>query len=151
MAIQRDDPYGAFNFDITIAHKSGTEIIGSFAEISGLNTEITYAEYRDGTDPDNRNRKIPLTYKSGDITLKRGLIAALDLWAWVEQVRKGNMDAEAIATIQLKSEDHQSTVATWKLVGVRPNKWTGPTLTAKDGSDVAMEELGLVCEDIFYE
>ncbi len=151
MAVKRDDPYGAFNFDLTITPKSGAEIIGSFAEVSGLNTEITYAEYRDGTDPTNRNRKIPLEYKAGDITLKRGLIASLDLWKWVEEVRKGNMDAEAEAKIELKSEDNKQTVATWSLTGVRPNKWTGPTLTAKDGSDVAMEELGLVCEDIVYE
>lgn len=150
MAIQRDDPYGAFNFKITIAPKSGTPISGSFAEISGMNTEITYADYRDGTDAFNRNRKIPLTYKGGDITLKRGLIGSLDLWNWVEEVRKGNMDAEATATIELMSEDNNQPVASWELVGVRPNKWTGPTLTAKDGSDVAMEELGLVCEDVKY-
>ncbi|MCU7872819.1 MAG: phage tail protein [Candidatus Thiodiazotropha sp. (ex Lucinoma borealis)] len=151
MAIQRDDPYGPFNFKVTITPDAGNEVRGSFSEVSGLSTEITYAEYRDGTDPTNRNRKVPLAYKGGDVTLKRGLIGSLDLWAWTDLVRQGDMSARATVVIELLSEDNSDTVATWKLTNARPNKWTGPTLAAKDGSEVAMEELGLVCEDITYE
>ena len=122
-----------------------------FSDVSGLNTEITHADYREGTDPANRPRKVPLMYKVGDVTLKRGLIASLDLWNWVTQVRRGNMDARATVVIQLLSEDHAATVASWKLINARPSKWTGPTLAAKGGSDVAMEELTLVCEDLEFE
>ena len=52
---------------------------------------------------------------------------------------------------QLRSEDSADVVATWVLTRARPSKWTGPTLAAKGASDVAMEELVLVCEDIAYE
>jgi phage tail-like protein len=151
MATLREDPYGPFNFKVTITPGSGGEFRGGFSDCSGLSTEITYADYREGTDAANRPRKVPLTYKAGDVTLKRGLIASLDLWNWVNQVRKGNMQARATVVVQLMSEDHADVVATWRLVNARPSKWTGPTLAAKGASDVAMEELTLVCEDLEYE
>jgi hypothetical protein len=53
--------------------------------------------------------------------------------------------------IQLRSEDNAGVVAAWTLTRARPSKWTGPTLAAKGASDVAMEELVLVCEDISFE
>jgi phage tail-like protein len=151
MATLREDPYGPFNFRVTINTGSGIEVRGGFSDCSGLSSEITYAEYREGTDPANRPRKVPLMYKAGDVTLKRGLIAALDLWEWVTQVRQGNMDARATVVIQLVSEDGSEPVASWRLLNARPSKWTGPTLAAKGASDVAMEELTLVCEDLEYE
>ena len=151
MATLREDPYGPFNFKVTITPAAGGEFRGGFSDVSGLSTEITHADYREGTDASNRPRKVPLMYKVGDITLKRGLVAALDLWNWVSQVRKGNMDARATVVIQLMSEDHNDVVASWKLVNARPSKWTGPTLAAKGASDVAMEELTLVCEDLEFE
>jgi phage tail-like protein len=151
MATLREDPYGPFNFKVTISPGSGGEFRGGFSDCSGLSSEITYADYREGTDAANRPRKVPLMYKAGDVTLKRGLIASLDLWNWVVAVRKGNMQARATVVIELLSEDHAATVATWRLVNARPSKWTGPTLAAKGASDVAMEELTLVCEDLEYE
>ena len=151
MPTPREDPYGAFNYRVTIQPKSGDEIHGGFSEVSGLNTEVTYADYREGVDPRNRPRKVPLTYKAGEVTLKRGLLGRPDLWNWIELARVGNRDANASIMIELKTEDNADVVARWKLENARPSKWTGPTLTAAGGSDVAMEELGLVCEDIFYE
>lgn len=138
MAVTRDDPYGSFHFLVTISPESGGEFCGGFSDCSGLNTEITYAEYREGAEPFN-------------VTLKRGLIAALDLWQWVSQVRSGNMLARATVVIQLRSEDSAGVVATWTLTRAWPSKWKGPTLAANGASDVAMEELVLVCEDIAYE
>ena len=42
----------------------------SFSEVSGPSSEITYADYRDGTDPASRPRKVPLTYKGGDVAME---------------------------------------------------------------------------------
>lgn len=151
MAIPRDNPYGAFNFRVTIKPRAGNEVSGAFSEVSGLNAEVTFADYRDGTDATNAPRKIPLMYKAGDVTLKRGLIGSLDLWNWIELVRRGDMNARATVVIQLMSEDRSQTVCSWTLTGAQMNKWTGPTLAAKDASDVAMEEIVLVCEDVAFE
>lgn len=151
MAVKREDPYGAFNYKVLINVKSGIEIEGGFSDVSGLSTEISYAEYRNGNEPRNRPRKIPTTFKVGDVTLKRGLIAATDLFEWIEQVRTGQPDTRATVAISLLDENNQQTVATWVLEGARPSKYTGPTLAAKGGTDVAMEELVLVCEDMRFE
>ena len=151
MAVQRDDPYGAFNFKVTITPGSGTEIKAGFSDVSGLGTEVTYADYRVGTDPANRPRKVPLMYKANDVTLKRGLAGGLDFFQWIDQVRQGKQDARATVVIELMSEDRAAVVMTWKLTNARPSKYTGPTLAAKGGTDVAMEELALVCEDIGME
>jgi len=151
MAVQRDDPYGAFNFKVTITPGSGGEIKAGFSDVSGLSTEVTYADYRVGTDPANRPRKVPLMYKAGDVTLKRGLAGGLDLFQWIDQVRQGRQDARATVVIELMSEDRSAVVTSWKLINARPSKYTGPTLAAKGGTDVAMEELMLVCEDVSME
>jgi phage tail-like protein len=149
MAVRRDDPYAAFNYRVTVTAKSGIDIRGAFSDVTGLSTEVTYADYREGTDP-NHVRKVPTLYKVGDITLKRGLIAQLELFQWMDQVRKGNQDAKATVVIELRAENGADVVATWRLTNARPQKWTGPTLGAKS-TEVAMEELVLVCEDMVFE
>jgi len=151
MAILRDDPYGAFNFRVTINPQSGGEIMAGFSDVSGLSTEVTYADYRNGTDAANRPRKVALMYKAGDVTLKRGLVGALDLYRWIDQARDGNLAARATVVIELMSEDRSQTVVSWKLINARPSKYTAPTLAAKGGTEVAMEELAFVCEDIEME
>jgi phage tail-like protein len=151
MAVQRDDPYGAFNFRVTISPNTGDEIKGGFSDVSGLSSEIAHADYRVGNDPASRVRKIPLMYKPGDITLKRGLVGSLDLFTWLKTAREGNLATKAAVVIELLSEDRTATVSSWKLTNARPQKWTGPSLAAKGGTEVAMEELILVCEDIDYE
>ena len=49
---------------------------GGFSEVSGLNAEITVAEYRNGNAPTNYVTKIPAISKAGDVTLKRGVIGS---------------------------------------------------------------------------
>ena len=39
----------------------------------------------------------------------------------------------------------------WRLVNARPMRYTAPTFNAKGGTDVAIEELVLSCEDLFIE
>jgi phage tail-like protein len=81
------------------------------------------------------------------VTLKRGVIAALDLYEWIDDVRNGDQDALRTVTIQLQDENHANVVLSWKLFNARPIKYTGPALNGK-GNDVAIEELTLACERI---
>mgnify|MGYP002623838356 CR=1 FL=1 len=39
----------------------------------------------------------------------------------------------------------------WTLINAFPMKYTGPTLAAKGGTDVAMEEWTLACEALKFE
>ena len=53
-------------------------------------------------------------------------------------------------TITLHDEA-QTKVQSWILANVIPMKYTGPTLAAKGGGDVAMEELVLAAEGMVIE
>lgn len=140
--IQRDVPYGAFNFQVDL----GNGVAGGFSDVSGLVTEMTAAEYRNGNEAENHVRKIPGVHKVGDVTLKRGLIGSDDLFGWIKQTRTDGYKAKRNVTIMLMDESRSGPVATWKLRSVMPLKYTGPTLAGKGGGDVAMEELVLSCE-----
>jgi phage tail-like protein len=146
--MSRTHPYGAFNFLVNLNGPVGAdEPLGGFSDVSGLGTEVTVAEYRTGRDPENHVRKVPGVYKVSDVTLKRGIVNSSDLWDWIAQVRKEGVGAQRTVTITLRDEA-ANPVQTWTLRNVVPLKWTGPTLAAKGGGDVAMEELVLSAESL---
>jgi phage tail-like protein len=150
MAVTRDDPYSSFNFLVDLGD-GGTSIRAGFQEVSGLNTEVTQAEYRNGNEKTNHVRKVMGMYKVGDVTLKRGLIGHLDLFEWIDQARRGDQAALRSVVISLQDEGHGGPVMTWTLRRARPMRYTGPTLNGKAGTDVAIEELVLSCEDLAVE
>jgi phage tail-like protein len=152
MATDRPNPYSAFNFRVTVDRfGDANSFTAGFQEVSGLSDEITVAEYRNGNEPDNHVRKIPGMEKVGDITLKRGVIGSLNIYAWIKEVREGSQAVRRSVTIQLLDEAHVTPVMTWKLLNAFPMKYTGPTLNAKGGTDVAMEELVLAYERLDME
>jgi phage tail-like protein len=87
-------------------------------------------------------------YKSSDVTLKRGVIGTTDFFTWVRDTRDGAQNVRSSVTIELMDEAHTQPVMTWKLTNARPMKYTGATLNAKTGTDVAIEELVLACEKL---
>lgn len=146
----RENPYGAFNFLVTLggAQGDGAEgsIIGGFSDVSGLGTDVSYSEYRNGNERFNTVRKIPNTHKPDDVTLKRGVVGSEDLWQWLRGVRDGTADPRNVTIFLL--DEARNPVITWSLRNAQPKKWTGPTLAAKGGGEVAMEELSLVHEGL---
>ncbi len=151
MATQRENPYGAFNFLVQLGGQGGDlgSIIGGFSDVSGLGNEVNYSEYRNGNELFNTNRKVPNTNKNDDITLKRGLMGATELFQWLKEVRDGAQAPKELV-ITLLNEARES-VAAWRIRKAQPKKWMGPSLAAKGGAEVAMEELTLVHEGIDYE
>src|SRR3954467_3223483 len=120
MAVQRDDPYGAFNFLVDVGTGDTESVRAGFQEVSGLNVEMTQAEYRNGNEKVNHVRKISGMYKVGDVTLKRGLIGAIDLYEWIDAIRKGSNKALRSVTITMQDEAHEGPVMTWRLTRARP-------------------------------
>jgi phage tail-like protein len=144
----RDVPYPNFNFIVSFAGDEAT--FGGFSDVSGLMTELTVAEYRNGNDKDNHVRKVQGIHKVSDVTLKRGLVNAAAVWSWIEQARVGGPAAKKeFVTITVLDENRQP-VQKWTLSRVLPLKWTGPTLAGKGGGDVAMEEIVLSAEALQY-
>jgi phage tail-like protein len=152
MATYRDNPYGAFNYIVSLggAQGDGAEgsFVGGFSDVSGLGYEVTYSDYRNGNERVNTVRHIPNTFKTDEVTLKRGLVGSTLLFDWLKSVRDGAIDRRNVI-ITLLDEARQA-VATFKLVNAQIKKWTGPTLAAKGGGEVAMEEIHLVAEMIEF-
>jgi phage tail-like protein len=144
----RTTPYGAFNFLVNLNGPIGEDQpLGGFSDVSGLTSELTMAEYRNGNDRENHVRKIPGIHKTGDVTLKRGLVSSADLWSWITQAQTQGVAAKRTVVITLRDESGNP-VQKWKLGNVIPMKYPGPTLAAKRGGDVAMEELVLSSESL---
>ena len=139
----RQVPFGAFNFLVDVNDVT----TGGFSDVSGLSTDVDVAEYRNGNDRVNHVTKIPGMHKTGDVTLKRGIINSDDLWAWMNEIRVEGVTAKKNVVITMLSENG-TRVQGWKLIGVIPTKYAGPTLAAKGGGDVAMEELTLAADQI---
>jgi phage tail-like protein len=151
MAEKRNDPYGAFNYIVALGDRQGDgkdAVVGGFSDVSGLGVDINYSEYRHGNEKFNTVRKVPNTHKLDDVTLKRGVMGSDDLFAWVAGVRDGTPNARTI-NITLLNEA-RAPVVTWRLRNAQPKKWAGPTLSAKGGGEVAVEELHLVHEGIDF-
>ncbi|MGW3668112.1 phage tail protein [Streptomyces sp. NPDC005141] len=146
----RSNPYGSFNFQVEFdpPPTGGDPITAGFSDVSGLGNEINFSDYRDGDDLDNVARKIPNTNKTDEVTLKRGLIGSTEVFAWFKEVRDG-VYAPRRVTITVLDEARTKVLAL-QLRNAQPKKWVGPTLAAKGGGEVAMEELHLVHEGIEY-
>ena len=145
----RDNPYGAFNFLVRLGDTGGEgDIAGGFSDFSGAGNEIKYSEYRNGNDRENHVRKVANTNTTDDVTLKRGIIGDLRLFTWLKNTREGVYDPRTVTVTLL--DEARAPVCQWTLRVAQPKKWVGPTLAAKGGGEVAMEELHLVAERIDF-
>lgn len=138
----RTTPYGAFNY---VVNFDGGEAFGGFADVSGIGTDVTIAEYRNGNEKENHVRKVAGIHKVSDVTLKRGIVNSKSLWDWIAASRTQGPAAQKSVAITLHDEAQQP-VQSWVLRGVIPMKYSGPTLAGKGGGDVAMEEIVLSAE-----
>jgi phage tail-like protein len=138
MAIERDDPYGAFNFVVEIEG----DVHAGFKEVSGLGMAVDVIEYRNGNEP--VTRKLPGLHRYPNAVLRRGFMGSLGLYTWIDDVRRGNLNARRDVAIVLLDES-RTEVARWLLVRAWPIKYEGPALNAST-SEVAIEELVLTNE-----
>ncbi|MBL8121023.1 MAG: phage tail protein, partial [Anaerolineae bacterium] len=65
------------------------EVKGLFTEVGGLGSETEVVEHKVSRDGIDFVQKIPGRLKWGDITLKRGITAEMDMWSWRAKVEKG--------------------------------------------------------------
>jgi len=146
----RDNPYGAFNYMVRLGDTGGEDqIVGGFSDVSGLGNEVKFSEYRNGNDKENHVRKVANTESTDDVTLKRGVIGDLRLFAWLKATREGNHDPRTVIITLM--DEARKPQCRWTLQFAQPKKWVGPTLAAKGGGEVAMEELHLVAQRIDFE
>src|ERR1051325_9033432 len=104
MATFRERPYVQFNFLVDLGDGVTDGPQAGFQELSGIGMEVTVAEYRNGNHKENSVMKITGMNKSTDVTMKRGVIGSLNLYARLDQIpHRGGADVEAAA-----GADHQA-------------------------------------------
>lgn len=136
-------PPASFQFAVRVAGAGG-EVDASFAEVSGLSSERSVTELREGGE--NRFvHRLPGPQKSGNLVLKRGLMAAGSaLYRWSKDSLEGDF-AQPLQprslTVSLLDAKGRA-LMTWAVAGAWPVKWSVAAFDAAK-SEVAMETLEL--------
>ncbi|MGI9332476.1 MAG: phage tail protein [Gammaproteobacteria bacterium] len=142
----REDPYGGYNFVVTINGVSddGQAVKAGCNEVSGLETEVTPIEYRNGNE-DITVRKIPGLKKFTNITLKRGMTGDLAFWNWIRTGMAGEVQ-RAQGSIVMQDENQQP-VLRWNFTRGWPCKFTGPGYNAAN-NETAFETIEICHEGL---
>lgn len=137
-------PIPKFHFSVEM----GDTNIG-FQEVSGLEMETQFIEYRTGEDPTYLTQKIPGLKKHGNVTLKKGVYAGDSaFWDWFTDVQT-NPDRREQVIIQLLDEE-ENPVVTWTVSNAFPVKVSGPDLKS-DANEIAIESIELAHEGFEVE
>jgi phage tail-like protein len=147
-----DDPFVPFRFTVSLLQGGTVVCSGAFSEVTGLELTMTPKKLSEG----GRNfGEVQLAGPTafGTIVLKRGVTSVADLWTWFDAVtNQANYGYRLDGEIQVGGPAvNSSPVFTWKLKRVMPIKFKGPDLSAAGGTQVAIEELHLVCEELTLE
>jgi len=135
------DPFGSFQFVVSVGSQAGTRVIGGFSDVSGLSAEQDVETIRvGGLNTTDVTLPGPTRFPSR-LTLKRGLGDETMLWKWYVKILGGEIRREDV-TVTLMSSDRRSKVA-WTFSDACPVRWTGPELHAAS-SAVAFESVDLI-------
>lgn len=122
------------------------QVVGAFRECTGLGSENEIVEYKaSGPKGEYVVKKVPGRLKWNNITLKRGITDAMDMWKWRKLVEKGKIgEARKNGTITMYNQQGNP-VAQWTFINAWPSKLTGPGANAAN-NEVAIEEMELTHE-----
>ncbi|MEW5931725.1 MAG: phage tail protein [Gemmatimonadota bacterium] len=138
---KRNDPYLGASFLVEIEGL----VVGGFSEVTGLQVETEVEDYREGGENGFVHRLPGPTRYPSNLVLRRGITDVDTLWAWHQEVTRGNV-VRRNGTIYLL--DAQRTPALyWNFTGAYPVRWSGPDFRAEAGA-VAVESVELVHKGI---
>lgn len=118
----------------------------SFQEVSGLDVEAPPIEYRHGDSPVFSTIKMPGIKKTGNVTMKKGVLQSdAGFWDWFNQIKMNTIKRVPVK-ISLLDEAGQPTMV-WTLTNAWPTKITGTDLKAS-GNEVAIESIEIAHEGL---
>jgi phage tail-like protein len=122
------------------------QVQGAFRECTGLGSENEVVESKaSGPKGEFVLKKIPGRMKFNNVTLKRGITDAMDMWKWRQLVEEGKIsEARKNGSIVMFSSTGAE-IARWNLTNAWPSKLTGPTANATN-NEIGIEELEIVHE-----
>jgi phage tail-like protein len=120
--------------------------LASFSELQGITTEVTPAEYVSSADNKTIQRKLPGRAKPPTLVLKRGKNSGLELFAWHEAARNGQLSARKNCTLMIYNSAGEA-VAKYYLQNAWPFKLEISALKA-GASEVLYETVYLTADSI---
>jgi phage tail-like protein len=121
-------------------------IVGAFRECTGMGSENEVVEYKvSGAKGQFVIHKVPGRLKWNNITLKRGITDAMDLWDWRKRVEEGQVEEARKDGSIVMYDQAGSEVARWNFTNAWPSKLTGPSPNAGENA-AAIEELEITHE-----
>ena len=143
-----DDPFTTFNFEVQLIVPNAASLglsrtlcDAAFSECDGLEMSMEPKSVREGG---NNAQQINLVgpVKYGNLTLKRGMTANLDLWKWFGAVTGAAARGVKAAGVVVMRDAAGADTLRFRLTDVLPIKIKAPALNAKDGI-LAIEEMQL--------
>ena len=150
MAVLRDRPYSNYNFLVDIGTGDTEGPDAGFSEVILPAATIEVIQYRSGNEKESAVRKIPGRAHYDNVILKRGVIGSLNLYAWWNEVRNGNLNSLRNVTVKLQNEEHTDVVLTWKFLRAWPTRYEFSPLNGQ-GKDTLIETLELAFERMEME
>lgn len=141
-----EPPFTAFNFEVVLTLVEPLPGVGdpvcqaAFSECDGLQIELEPKTVTQGGATDSVTHLMGQT-RAGQVTLRRGMTASPDLWAWMAAAALPGRDARADGQVVLRDAAGR-VQGTFLLSGCLPVRLRGPALNAVSGQ-LAIEELGL--------
>lgn len=142
-------PFTAFNFLVEVEVQGVADRLCSaaFSECDGLEMSMEPKSIREGGRNSGPVHLLgPVDY--GQLSLKRGMTANVDLWRWFERVNaRGNGGLRATAEVVMLASDGSTEQLRFRLEGCVPVKIKAPSLSAMDGK-IAIEEMQVAYESM---
>ena len=137
MAVERRDPYLAFQFSVEVDQ----HVVAGFNEVSGVALEMQVETFREGgQNLYERQLAGPNKYPSR-LVLKHGLTDQESLWSWYQDVLDGKIRRKALSILLLDTTGEEK--KRWNFQDACPVKFTGPQFQASTAA-VAFETIELV-------
>jgi len=142
-------PFTAFNFlvEVQVPGMNGTLASAAFSECDGMEMNMESKTIREGgRNSGPVHMAGPVAY--GQLTLKRGMTANVDLWRWFERVHAaGGGGVRGTAEVVSLAADASTEQLRFRLGGCLPVKLKASALNAKDGQ-IAIEEMQVAYESL---
>jgi phage tail-like protein len=105
--------------------------VGGFTQISGLDREVQIEDFREGGVNDYTH-KLAGNTKYTNLTLRRGIADATELWQWHQDVVDGKIERRQVNVVLIDEAGKE----TWRWVFEKayPVKWSGAELNSSNNA-----------------
>jgi len=130
------NPLPAYRFDVEILGV----IVGGFSEVSGIEANIEFDEYKEG-GVNNFVHKLLRITRPSPLVLRRGISISNVLYNWHQDVIIGKIEPKQIDVLLLDNNIIET--KRWTFINAIPIKWNGPNLKA-DNNSIAIESIEFI-------